>query len=63
MRSVFVLFICFFSSFSLAGQYHVCTDANGKKSFQDKPCGDAARSEVKKYKVLDNGPDAAGWSE
>lgn len=62
MRSVFLLFLCFFSSFSLAGQYHVCTDANGKKSFQDKQCGDADRSEVKKYKVVDNALDAAGWS-
>lgn len=46
MRSAFLLFVCFFSSFSLAGQYHVCTNANGKKSFQDKPCPPGVVSEL-----------------
>lgn len=58
---VFVLSVfCCLGSF--AGQYHVCTDADGKKSFQAMPCNGADRSEVKKYKVADNAPDAAGWS-
>ena len=63
MRSAFLILVCFFSSCSLAGQYHVCTDANGKKSFQDKPCGGGAKSETQTY---DDGLSGValggGWS-
>jgi len=38
MARFFVLVLCFCSGFAQAGQYHVCTDAAGKRSFQDKPC-------------------------
>ena len=51
MRSAFLIFVCFFSSCSLAGHYHVCTDANGKKSFQAMPCNDTEQAEVREYEV------------
>lgn len=60
MRSVILLFLCFSSSFALGGQYHVCTGADGKKSFQDKPCDDAERSEVREYEVRESAPSEPG---
>ena len=46
-----LLMLLFAPLFASAGQYHVCVGADGKKSFQDKPCADAARSEVREYEV------------
>lgn len=35
------------SGFSYAAQMHVCTDAAGNKSFQQMPCQNSAKAEVK----------------
>tara|TARA_R100001443_G_scaffold114457_4_gene130526 strand:- start:3035 stop:3670 length:636 start_codon:yes stop_codon:yes gene_type:complete len=62
MRSVTLLFLWFFSSLALGGQYHVCVGTDGKKSFQDKPCDDAERSEVREYRSSDKRVASDGWS-
>lgn len=41
-----------------AGQYNVCTDAAGKKTFQEQPCGGGVTSEVKTYQVSAPSSDA-----
>lgn len=34
-----------------SGSYHMCTDANGKKSFTSEPCPSDQKSETKNYSV------------
>jgi predicted nucleic acid-binding Zn-ribbon protein len=38
-----------------AGQMYVCTDAEGKKTFQAMPCAGAAKAEVRAYDVALSG--------
>lgn len=60
MSRFFLLLLCVFSGFAQAGQYHVCTDVDGKKSFQAMPCNDTEQAEVREYEVRkslgDSGP-------
>ncbi|WP_297533461.1 hypothetical protein [Thalassolituus sp.] len=60
MKGLAVLFLL--PVVAVAGQYHVCTDENGKKSFQTMPCNDADQSEVREYEVRESlggsGPSA-----
>ena len=35
-----------------SGSYHMCTDANGKKSFTSEPCPLDQKSETKNYSVV-----------
>ena len=44
----------FFQSISYAGQYHVCTDANGKKLFTSNPCPEDHAATTKSYKSSTN---------
>lgn len=37
-------------SFAAGGQYHVCTDAEGRKSFTSAPCAADESAEVRTYK-------------
>tara|TARA_B110000211_G_scaffold15953_1_gene16703 strand:- start:34477 stop:34977 length:501 start_codon:yes stop_codon:yes gene_type:complete len=39
-----------FQSISYAGQYYVCTDANGKKLFTSNPCPEDQAATTKSYK-------------
>ncbi len=41
--------LLFISLTATAGQFHVCTDANGKKSFQEQPCPQGAKAETRTY--------------
>lgn len=43
-----------FQSISYAGQYHVCTDANGKKLFTSNPCPEDHAATTKSYKPSTN---------
>lgn len=43
-----------FQSISYAGQYHVCTDANGKKLFTSNPCPEDHAAITKSYKPSTN---------
>lgn len=47
-----VLFMLVFAgvSASSAGPVHVCTDADGNKTFQQMPCEAGAKAELKEYK-------------
>lgn len=40
-----------FQSISYAGQYHVCTDTNGKKLFTSEPCPEDHTTTTKSYKA------------
>lgn len=51
-RLMVVAVLGFFSVgvFAVNGQYHVCTDAAGKKTFTSQPCAANESAEVKTYK-------------
>lgn len=50
MMRFFFLSLWLIASASLyAGQYYVCTDTNGHKSFQEKSCPTHSKSELKKF--------------
>lgn len=59
LRTVFCvlcLAVASFSCVAASGQYHVCTDANGKKLFSQTPCPDSYDEKIKKYEVKDVAP-------
>lgn len=43
-----------YQSISYAGQYHVCTDSNGKKLFTSNPCPEDHAATTKSYKPSTN---------
>lgn len=45
-----------------AGQMYVCTDAEGKKSFQAMPCAGAAKAEVRAYESAPVSRVGADWA-
>lgn len=55
MKELAVVVIGFLPLFAVAGggQYHVCTDAEGKKTFTSQPCKKNEVVEVRSYKVSD----------
>lgn len=48
MKAIALILLMMFAPGAWAGAYYVCTDANGKKAFQDTPCGSEVAQE-KKY--------------
>lgn len=51
-----------FQSISYAGQYHVCTDANGKKLFTSDPCPEDHVTATKSYKTSTSDHQGSGNS-
>lgn len=49
MRTSIVFLLFMSAATSYAGQFHVCTDANGKKSFQEQPCPQGSKAETRTY--------------
>lgn len=53
MKKQLIALILVAPLFAGANEVHICTDANGKKSFQQMPCEADSQSEIKNYS-LDN---------
>jgi hypothetical protein len=55
MKKLVVVAFGFLPLFAVAGsgQYHVCTDADGKKTFTSQPCAKDEAAEVRSYSVSD----------
>lgn len=49
MRTSIALLFLLFTAAASANQIHVCTDADGKKSFQQQPCPQGAKAETRTY--------------
>ena len=55
MRAAIPALLCTYllSQAVTAGQYHICTDADGKKLFSQQPCPDNTSAEVKTYEHIE----------
>ena len=49
MKYLIFAFLLLLAIPSSAGSYFVCTDSNGKKSFQDTPCPESQKQQSQKY--------------
>lgn len=57
MKKTMLTALILVSPLAFSGQYHVCTDANGKKTFSSMPCPQGVESETKQYQVAPAGSE------
>lgn len=57
MKKIGLVAVLLFVPGAFAGQYHVCTDANGKKTFSSMPCPQGVESETRQYQAAPAGSE------